>query len=60
MGWNIGDKKILFLVLILKSGLFHVVLVSPKTSPGRLTLTVVGMKLSPDIGKFYFEGEFSC
>ena len=36
-------------------GFYHVVLTTPKTSHGKLTLTVVEMKLVPDIEKSDFE-----
>ena len=44
MGWNIGDDRNLVLKLKSKLGLYHVVLTTPKTSPKRLTLTVVEMQ----------------
>ena len=45
MSWNIGDNRNFFLKLKSKSGLYHVVLTTPKFSPERLTLTVVEMQL---------------
>ena len=51
MSWNIGDNRNLFLQLKSKSGLYHVVLTNPKTSPEILTLTVVEMQQLPDIEK---------
>ena len=41
MSWNIGENRNLFFKLESKLGLYHVVLTSPKTSPEKLTLTVV-------------------
>ena len=41
MSWNIRDKRNLFLKLKSKLGFYHVVLTTPKTSPEKLTLTVV-------------------
>ena len=51
MSWNIGDNRNLFLKLKSKLGLYHVVLTTPKTSPEKLTLTVVEMQQKPDIEK---------
>ena len=51
MSWNIRDSRNLFLGLKSKLGPCHVVLPTPKTSPGKLTLTVVGMQQLPDIEK---------
>ena len=51
MSWNIGDNRNLFLKLKPKLGLCHVVLTTPKTSPEKLTLTVVEMQQLPDIEK---------
>ena len=44
LSWNIGDNRNLFLKLKSKLGLNHVVLTTPKTSPEKLTLTVVEMQ----------------
>ena len=44
MSWNIGDNRNLVLKLKSKSELCHVVLTTPKTSPQKLTLTVVDMQ----------------
>ena len=51
MSWNIGDNRNLFLKVQSKLELFHVVLKTPKTSPEKLTLTVVEMQQLPDIEK---------
>ena len=51
MSWKIGDNRILFLKLKSKLGLYHVVLTTPKTSPSKLTLTVVEMQQLGDIEK---------
>ena len=51
MSWNIGDNRNLFLKLKAKLGLYHVVLTTPKTSPGKLTLSVVEMQQLPSIKK---------
>ena len=51
MSWNIGDNRNLFLKLKSKLGLYHVVLTTPKTSPEKLTLTLVEMQQVPDIEK---------
>ena len=63
MSWNIGDNRNLFLKLNSKLGLYHIVLKTPKTSPEKLTLTVVEMQQLPelpDIEKTYSEEELSC
>ena len=51
MSWNIADNRNLFLKLKSKLGLDHVVLTTPKTSPEKLTLTVVEKQQLPDIEK---------
>ena len=48
MSWNIGDNRILFLKLKSKLRLYHVVLTTPKTSPEKLTLTVVEVQQLPN------------
>ena len=48
MIWNIGD---FYLKVKSKLGLHHTVLTTPKTSPEKLTLTVVEMQEFPDIEK---------
>ena len=60
MSWNIGDNRNLFLNLKSKLGLYHVVLTTPKTSPEKLTLTVVEMQQLPKIEKTYSKEEISC
>ena len=59
MSWNIGDNRNLFLKLKSKLGLYHVVLTTPKTSPEKLTLTVVEMQQLPDIEKTDSKEELS-
>ena len=51
MSWDIGDNRNLFLKLKSKLGLHHVVLTTPKTSPEKITLTVVEMQQLPEIEK---------
>ena len=51
MSWNIGDNRNFFLKIKSKLGLYHVVLTTPKTSPEKLTLTVVEMQQLPEIEK---------
>ena len=51
MSWNIGDNRKLFHKLKSKLGLHHLVLTTPKTSPEKLTLTVVKMQELPEIEK---------
>ena len=60
MSWNIGDNRNLFLKLTSKLGLYHVVLTTPKTSPEKLTLTVVEMQQLPDIEKTDSKAEMCC
>ena len=60
MSWNIGDNRNLFLKLKSKLGLYHVVLTTPKTSPGKLTLTVVEMQQLPNIEKTGPKKEIFC
>ena len=60
MSWNFGDNRNLFLKLKSKMGLYHVVLTTPKTSPEKLTLTVVEMQQLPDIEKTDSKKELSC
>ena len=60
MSWNIGDNRNLFLKVQSKVGLYHVVLKTLKTSPEKLTLTVVEMQQLPDIEKTDSKEELSC
>ena len=60
MSWNIGDNRNFFLKLKSNLGLFHVVLTTPKTSLGKLTLTVVEMQQLTDIEKNDSKEELSC
>ena len=60
MSWNIGDNRKLFLKLECKLRLYHIVLTPPKTSPEKLTLTVVEMQQMPHIAKTDSKKELSC
>ena len=60
MSWNIGDNRILFFKLKSSLELYHVVLTTPKTSPEKLTLTVVEMQQLPDIEKTDSKEEVFC
>ena len=60
MSWNIGDNRNLFLKLKSKLGLFHVVLTTPKTSPEKITVTVVEMQQLPDSEKADSKEEIPC
>ena len=60
MIWNIGENKNLFLKLKSKLGLYHVVLPTLKTSPEKITLTLVEMQQSPEIEKADSNNEISC
>ena len=58
MSWNIGDNR--NLKLKSKLALHHIVLTTPKTSPEKLSLTVVEMQQLPDIEKTDSIEEISC
>ena len=60
MIWNMGDNRNLFLKLKSKLGLYHVVLATPKTSPEKLTLTVIEMQQLPDNERTDSKEEISC
>ena len=60
ISWNSGDNRKVFLKLKSKLRLYLVVLTTPKTSPEKLTLTVVEMQQLPDIEKTDSKGELSC
>ena len=60
MSWNIGVSRKLFLKLKSKLGLYHVVLTTPKTSPEKLTVTVIEMPLPPYIKKTDSKQEILC
>ena len=60
MSWNFGDNRTFLLRLKPKPGLYHVVLTTPKTSPEKLTLTVVEMQQLPDIEKTVSNEETTC
>ena len=60
MSWKIGENRNLFLKLKSKLGFYHVVLSTPKTSPEKLTLTVVEMQYLQDIEKADSTEEISC
>ena len=60
MSWIIGENRNLFLKLKSKLGLYHVVLTTPKTSPEKITLTLVEMQQLPEIEKVVSKNEISC
>ena len=60
MSWNVGENRNLFLKLKSKSGLYHVVLTTPKTSPEEITLTLVEMQQNPEIEKVDSRNENFC
>ena len=60
MSWNIGEDRNIFLKLKSKLGFYHVVLTTTKTSPEKLTLTVVEMQQLPDVEKTDSKEEISC
>ena len=59
MSWIFGENRNLFLKVKSKMRLKPVVLKSRKSSPRKLTLTVVGMQQLPDIGKTVSNAELS-
>ena len=60
MSWNIGDNRKLFLKLESKLGLHRVVLTTPKTSPEKITPTLVEMQQLPSIEKTDSKEELFC
>ena len=60
MNWNFDDNRNLFLKLMSKLGHYHLVLTTPKTSPEKLTVTVVEIQKLPDIEKTDSKEEISC
>ena len=60
MSWSFVDNRNIFLKLKSRIGLYHVVLTTPRTSPEKLTLTVVKMQQLPDIDNTYSKEEVSC
>ena len=59
MNWNIGDNINIFLKLKTKLEQYHVELRS-KSSPEKITLTLVETQQLPDIEKLESKGETSC
>ena len=59
MSWNIGDNRNLFLKLKTKLGLYHVELKS-KSSPEKITLTLVETQQLPDIEEVDSRDEICC
>ena len=60
MSWNIGENRNLFLKLKSKLGLYYVVLTTPKTSPEKITLTLVEMQQLPEIEEMDSTNEIFC
>ena len=60
MSWNIGGKRNLIFKLKSKLGLYHIVLTTLKTSPEKLTPTVVEMQQLPGTEKTDSKEEISC
>ena len=58
--WNIGENRNLILKLKSKFRLYHVVLTTPKTSPEKITLTLVETQQLPEIEKVDSRKEISC
>ena len=53
-------QNLLFLKLKSKLRLYHVVLTTPKTSPEKITLTLVEMQQMPEIKNLNSKNEISC
>ena len=60
MSWNIVGSRNFFLKVKSNLGLDHVVHRTPKTSPEKLTLSVVEMQHLPDIEKTDSKKDTSC
>ena len=60
MSWKIGENRNLFLKLKSKLGLYHGVLTTPKSSPEKVTLTLVEIPQSPEIEKVDSKNEICC
>ena len=60
MSCNIEDNRNLFLQMKSKLGLYHAVLITPKTSPEKLTLIVFERQQLPDIQETDSKDETSC
>ena len=60
MSRNIGGNRNLFFKLKSRLGFYYAVLTAPKTSPEKLTRSVVEMQHLPDIEKTPSKEELSC
>ena len=60
MSWSSGENRKLFLKLKSKLGLYHVVLTTPKSSPEKITLTLVEMQQLPEFEKVDSKNEIFC
>ena len=60
MNWNIGENRNLYLKLKSKLGLHHFVLTTAKTSPGKITLTIIEMQQLPESEKMDSKNGISC
>ena len=60
MSRNIGENSNLCLELKSKLGFYHVVLTTPKTSPEKITLTLIEMQQLPEIEKVDSTKEIAC
>ena len=60
MSWNNGENQNLFLKLESKFALYHVELTTPKTSPQKVTLTLVEMQQLPEIEKVDSKNKILC
>ena len=60
MSWNIRENRNLFPKLKSTLGLYVIVLTTPKTSPEKITLTLVEMHQLPETEKMVSKNENSC
>ena len=60
MSWIIGDNRNVFLNLITKLGLYHVLSTSSEQTHKKVSLTIVEMQQLPEVRKFDSENELSC
>ena len=60
MSWSVGENINQFLEMKSKLGLYHVVLTTTKTSPGKNSLILVEMQQLPEIEKLDSKNEISC
>ena len=60
MSWNLGNNRNPFLKLLSSLGFYQVEYTAPKTSPEKLTITLVEMQQLPDIEETDSQEKISC